>query len=547
MAIMKTKLSSFLIVLALLTSVHSIIAQGTSFTYQGRLSNNGGPASGNYDLTFKLFNASSSGSQVGSTITASGIIISNGLFTTTLDFGGVFNGSSYWLELGVRTNGAVSFTTLSPRQPLTPTPYAITAENVDGLVSASQLTGIVPTTTLSGANGSGLTSLNASQLTSGTVPDTRLSPNVALLNANQTFTGSNTFAGPGESITVNTGPISTTPFIGLGFQYFPSTGEGAILSSYNDGYGFLSFYTKQGLGYPLVEQVQIDKFGGVAMDLQNYNNGVLNDGTTNGVGLTFGTTSGEGIASQRTSGLDQYSLSFYTSFINRMIIMNNGFVGIGTTNPAAQLEVDNADTSTDSPGIRSLSGGGLAGEVESYGFYSAAGEFVGANGIIGVGTTNQVNSFGVVGITKGLGRAVYGDYTDTAGGFGYGVYGSSSSTNGTGVYAQGSGTGSALTIGSGAIHVSGASTNSTTTAAFTQVATAANVSGDTTFINNTLCNDDPNAILIITPNWNPHGSTGNFWTKVVGVWYNGSKWGIFNEDGSAMSAGPAFNVLIIKN
>jgi hypothetical protein len=33
---------------------------------------------------------------------------------------------------------------LSPRQPLTPAPYAITAENLDGTLPASQLSGTVP-------------------------------------------------------------------------------------------------------------------------------------------------------------------------------------------------------------------------------------------------------------------------------------------------------------------------------------------------------------------------------------------------------------------
>src|SRR5690606_24933045 len=42
-------------------------------------------------------------------------------------------------------------------------------------------------------NGSGLSSLNASNLSSGTVPDARLSPNVPLLNAANTFTNRITF------------------------------------------------------------------------------------------------------------------------------------------------------------------------------------------------------------------------------------------------------------------------------------------------------------------------------------------------------------------
>ena len=39
------------------------------FTYQGQLQQNGQPASGNFTLTFALFNAASGGSQVGATIT----------------------------------------------------------------------------------------------------------------------------------------------------------------------------------------------------------------------------------------------------------------------------------------------------------------------------------------------------------------------------------------------------------------------------------------------------------------------------------------------
>jgi len=60
--------------------------------------------------------------------------------------------------------------------------------------------------------GSNLTSLNASQLTFGTVADARLSGNVALLNTNQTFTGTNTFTGPVFSTGTNlfTGPNSFT-------------------------------------------------------------------------------------------------------------------------------------------------------------------------------------------------------------------------------------------------------------------------------------------------------------------------------------------------
>src|SRR5262245_28439967 len=82
---------------------------------------------GNYDLTFALFNDPTVGAQVGTTWTNLNVSVSNGLFTTTVDFGGgVFDGTAYWLSIGVRSNGTgVAFATLAPRQPVTPSPYAL--------------------------------------------------------------------------------------------------------------------------------------------------------------------------------------------------------------------------------------------------------------------------------------------------------------------------------------------------------------------------------------------------------------------------------------
>jgi hypothetical protein len=107
-------------------------AQGTAFTYQGRLNSGGNnPANGNYDLRFAIWNAESGPSQVGGTVGTNALAVSNGLFTVTLDFGaGIFTGADRWLEITVRTNGGGSFTTLIPRQKLTATPYAVTAGNV---------------------------------------------------------------------------------------------------------------------------------------------------------------------------------------------------------------------------------------------------------------------------------------------------------------------------------------------------------------------------------------------------------------------------------
>ncbi|MFY7894901.1 MAG: hypothetical protein ACOVP8_01615, partial [Phycisphaerales bacterium] len=127
---------------------------------------------------------------------------------------------------------------LSPRQEITGTPqatyatFATDAGTVGGMTpaqlrDAGGLTGTVPDTALSSniplrtgdqtfsgsntftganvfsnasnsyvGNGAGLTGLNASNMASGTVADGRLSANVALRGANQTFSGTNIFSGP---------------------------------------------------------------------------------------------------------------------------------------------------------------------------------------------------------------------------------------------------------------------------------------------------------------------------------------------------------------
>ena len=114
------------------------LAQGTAFTYQGQLQNNGSPASGTYDLQFLLYTNNSASSAVAGPVTTNGVMITNGLFTVLVDFGaGVFTGSNYWLQIGVETNGVGSFTPLMPRQQLTPVPYAVYAENSGGVNDAS--------------------------------------------------------------------------------------------------------------------------------------------------------------------------------------------------------------------------------------------------------------------------------------------------------------------------------------------------------------------------------------------------------------------------
>src|SRR5262249_6968903 len=134
--LMKMKL--FCVETAVLVATASgALAQGTAFTYQGRLNDGANAANGSYDMRFALFDSATSGTQFGPVLTNAATGISNGLFTVTLDFGNQFSSANRWLEIGVRTNGGGTFGTVSPRQALTATPYAVQALNANSASTAA--------------------------------------------------------------------------------------------------------------------------------------------------------------------------------------------------------------------------------------------------------------------------------------------------------------------------------------------------------------------------------------------------------------------------
>src|SRR5438128_5965697 len=137
-----------LLLIALLLSLSSsrAMAQTSAFTYQGRLTDGGTPANGNYDLQFTLWDSASGGSQIGATQALPAVQVSGGVFTVTLDFGAnAFPGANRFLEISARLSGASSFTLLIPRQQITSTPYAVRSSNAtvaDTATNATQLGGV---------------------------------------------------------------------------------------------------------------------------------------------------------------------------------------------------------------------------------------------------------------------------------------------------------------------------------------------------------------------------------------------------------------------
>ena len=236
---MRTKLHRSFVALAWLAlstlnlQPSTAFAQGTAFTYQGRLNVGGSPASGRFDLTFSLFNAGSGGTQIGSTVTNLAVGVTNGLFTTTLDFGSVFSGNATWLQIAVRTNGVGAYTALAPLQQLMPTPYALFAP------SAGSAATVAPNAvTAAGIQNAAIT---AAKIAPGQLVKSLngLSDNVALAagpnvslatNANKlTISAAGGGATGGWTTTGNSGTDPTVNFLGT------TDGQPLILQANNVG------------------------------------------------------------------------------------------------------------------------------------------------------------------------------------------------------------------------------------------------------------------------------------------------------------------------
>jgi hypothetical protein len=225
----RQKISSASVTISFVTLVLLLIAttaraQTTAFTYQGRLSDGGTPANGNYDLQFTLWDSLDGGIQIGPAQALSSIPVSGGIFTVTLDFGAsAFPGADRFLAISVRPGGgAGAFTDLLPRQRITSTPYAVRSFNAaaaDTAINATQLGGVTAANYVQ-TNDSRLTDARAPTAGSSNYIQNTTSPQ---LSSNFNISGNGTAGGTLSGDVVN----ATMQYNIKGFRAFALTGAGS--------------------------------------------------------------------------------------------------------------------------------------------------------------------------------------------------------------------------------------------------------------------------------------------------------------------------------
>jgi hypothetical protein len=413
-----------LVVFCSLTISVEAAPMGTAFSYQGRLMDGGSPANGTYDFEFKLFNSLVDGTQVGSTFWREEIPVAGGLINVEVDFGAFFNGEARYLEIGIRLGGSTGpFSLLTPRQTLTPAPYALYAASAPGL-GGGDITGVLAGTGLSGGGYFGEVILNVNLAGSGTANTIARSDHSHI---GQSWTGNsptnlfrvdNDGSGSGivaQTSSTNNGAIyaenlSTGPAI----QGTGASGDGGAFSSLGAGAGV------RGTGNPGV-------YG-----LSSTGNAIKGESSTSGWASIYGlhTNNGMGVYGSGAPGVQ----------------------GVSTTGHGMKGQSSMAGWSA-VYGEHSSNGFGVYGISNYTGNYGYLGGNYRIEGSCGPSETCYRYSYGVYAVTPlvwDLGQvafndeiaAVYGYASNTlANGISFGGIFESKSGHGTGVYARGKDTG----------------------------------------------------------------------------------------------------------
>jgi len=461
-------------------------ALGTAFTYQGQLKSGGNPVNGTCDFQFGLWDAADDGTQIGTTQEKTDVSVSNGYFTIPeLDFGaGAFQGDARWLQIAVRCPaGSGSYTTLTPRQPLTAAPYSLYAARSPwgGLVGvpAGFADNADDDTTYTAGFGLGLTGTEFSVITdtvqqrvAGTCPAGNA---IRVINADGTVTcepdDDTTYtAGTGLTLTGTEFSISTT-------YRLPQTCSNGQIAAWDAGTStwvctnaaagdITAVYAGTGLtgggeSGPVTLTVDFAGTGSantVARSDHNHDATYVNEGQADSVTSTM-IMSGAVTASDMQdgaalaeildddgsgSGLDadlldgQHASAFAASAHNHWGESWSGS-GTGLTLSGGGIGLNASGTTYGVYGqIASTAGRGVFGSATAtsgytYGVFGESRSTSGT-GVYGAATATSGTTYGVYSESASTeGRGVYG-YASATSGPAYGVYGQSASTDGRGVY-----------------------------------------------------------------------------------------------------------------
>jgi hypothetical protein len=427
---------------------------GTSFSYQGQLKDASGPLTGSCDFQLGLWDALTAGTQTGATLTKTNQAVSEGLFTVLLDFGAnAFNGSARWLEIAVRCPaGGGQYATLSPRQPLSPAPYALYSANAD---------------LLDGQHASAFAS-NAhnhwGQVWYGSGTGLTLSGNTGL-NAGGTDYGVEGYASSSNGRGIYGSANATTGFtFGIygGADSTSGTGvfgiAGASSGITNGVYGFTQSTSGTGV-LGVANATTGSTFGVSGMVYATNGIGVYgwayaSSGNTNGVygvsystggrgitgynNATSGTTYGVFGQADSTSGTGVYGGVYATHGVTTGVFGvsdstdGRGVYGVANATTGSTFGVKGSAFSTSGSGVF---GSAPATTGSTYGVQGWSSSTAGT-GVFGVANATTGWTIGVSGTSASTtGTGVYGRAT-AASGTTYGVYGLSLSTAGVGIFGQ---------------------------------------------------------------------------------------------------------------
>lgn len=357
--IKSSKRCAVLLTALLLASTASAWAQsvGTGFTYQGQIQVQGQPVNGTADLTFRLMDAASGGTKLGSDIAFTNIQVVDGVFTVILNQSGqfganAFTGNARWLEIDARSPaGGGVFTTLAPRQALTATPFALYALNGGAAGSDPWIVSGSIIHYDAGNVGIG-TATPASRLhVSGGGGDVRVD-----VGSSTNDTSALTLVGARSS--------ATPQFVGINLNNFDSNGSsgaeysGAFIRSYNElgnDSGNLTLWTKATADAAPLERLRIAAAGNVGIGTVTPQAPLsMADVVGDKIALYGQTANHYGIGVQsnllqihsNTSNSDvAFGYGSSAAFTETMRIKGSGNVGIGNASPSYQLDVTGATQS----------------------------------------------------------------------------------------------------------------------------------------------------------------------------------------------------------